>query len=61
MSDYLLSTNRESLDLREQRRSKLDFRLEGKGFRTISESTPESAVAFNEEYVQGINAKKGLN
>ncbi len=52
--------NRESSDLIEQRKSHLDFRFEGKGFRTISETKPEEAIAFDEVYVRNLFTKNGF-
>jgi len=52
--------NRESLELINLGKSTYDFRHEGRQFRTIDKATPESGVAYHEEFVRGLFEKCGL-
>ena len=53
--------NEESLRLIEAGKSALDFRYDIGGCRTIDESNPESAIAYDEEFIRQLYEKHGLN
>jgi len=52
--------NRESLGHMHCGRSIYDFKHEGREFRTIDETTPESAVAYDEKFIRGVYGEFGL-
>ena len=51
---------RESLELISAGKSTYDFTYEGGGFRTIDAATPESGVAYDEEFIRGLYAESRL-
>lgn len=53
--------NKESLQLINARKSTLDFKYDDAGYRTINKSIPESAVAYNEKFIQRLYEKYRLN
>jgi SAM-dependent methyltransferase len=52
---------RESLELISAGKSTYDFKYERRGFRTIDEATPESGVAYDEEFIRGLYGESGLS
>jgi len=52
--------NDESRSFVSQGRSRLPFSVQGKGYTTISEAKPESAVAYEEARVAEVLAQNGL-
>jgi len=54
---FLLSP--QSLELIAKKQSTLDFAYGLEGYRTISREVPESAVAYDEEYVRSLVAQLG--
>lgn len=52
--------NEESLLLMGEGTSRLDFRYVRDGYRTIDEATPESAVGFDQQSIEELFSKQGL-
>ena len=52
--------NRESLHLINAGKGMYDFKHEGRGFRTIDKTTPESGVAYDEKFIRELYEKLRL-